>query len=65
MLFGTEIKSLQPAILIYSNQDGESGFIFSTVDVSHVDGERVAFWNSRHSLGRQMTERLEVHRLGH
>jgi hypothetical protein len=34
---------------------------FLTVDISHVDGEQVAFWNSRLSLGRQITERFMKH----
>jgi hypothetical protein len=50
---------------MYSNQAEELGFNFFTVDVSHVDGEQVAFWNSHHSFGKQMMERLKVHQLGH
>jgi hypothetical protein len=56
MLFDAQIKTLPLAITVYSNQAEEIGFHFGTVDVSHVDGEQVAFWNNRLSLGRQMTE---------
>jgi hypothetical protein len=56
--YGAQIKPLQHTILIYSNQAEEFGFNFFTVNVSHIDGEHVAFWNSHHSFGRQMTERF-------
>ena len=58
-VFGTQIKSLQPAIIIYSNKAGEFVFTFSTLDVRHIDGEQVALWNIHHSSGRQMTECLK------
>ena len=41
---------------VYSNQPEEFGFNFFAGVISLVDRERVAFWNSHHSLGRQMTE---------
>lgn len=56
MLFDTKIKPLQLVIIVYSNLAEEYGFLFGNVDVGYADGERVAFWNSHHSLGRQMTE---------
>jgi hypothetical protein len=55
-LFGVKIKPRQLSIIVYSNQPEECGFISFTVGISHVDGEQVTFWNSHHSLGRQMTE---------
>jgi hypothetical protein len=38
---------------MYSNGAEEFGFNFFTVDVSHVDGEQVALWNS-HVDGEQI-----------
>ena len=56
MLFGAQIKPLQLVIIIYSIEAEKFGLHFFTLVVSRVDGDQVAFWNSHHSLGRQMME---------
>ena len=43
MLFGAQIKPLQLVIIIYSNQAEEFDSTVFIVDISHVDGDQVAF----------------------
>ena len=62
VLLGAQIKPVQLVIIIYSNQAEEFDSIFLTVDISHVDGERVAFWNSHQSNDGTL---YELHQLGH
>jgi phage-related protein len=58
MLFDAKMQPLQLIIIIFSNQAEIFDSPFLTVDISHVDGEHLAFLNSHQSLGRQMVDRV-------
>ena len=53
MLFGVQIKSLELVIIIYSNQAEEFDSTVFIVDISYVDGDKVAYGTAMNRQGNK------------